>query len=1075
MLPVTDNIGGVGPDPQPATVPNQQPIQELAQDNAETVGKNVTNDKFSEYQIGSKVSFFYDCHYSKVWRYVLADRAYHQFEHREVKAKTKGAGKKMQDAGGSATAASSDGAPAVVVVPSIGAVDQTGTVTTNGGNNVPNVQLVAAPELLLGGQQNQTSTTTNMTAKVAGVEISMSITTNNGGGGRPVVAMETTTSTAKTAGDDGAAPSAALNSNSEQLEQPELKIRRKDNQAASAEANITDTATTSVDQQETTTKHEYMLRPIWGLAHGWVEGKVVDFLYERNTEIPDSVVKGLVVVPAEKYCFVEAGSGYVDEKFQYRVYDKVNVELLQSVELTGTTEVEMVDVDHQQLLNGKAEKDGNKIRVDEKQQLAPVENKIDLSLFILRWFDYWSDKRKSEYKITQEWPVYSLIEQAGVKAAVGNRFECYELFCFDEECLTSFVQQHVLHLPEEKKKVEQLHQTSVVKMQQLAQLQEHVLDQHDPSSTTTKSCSKRRPFADLLVGKAKCGLYYLWPAEREFGPENRHPKSDAGMVKESVFFEFMRQMENTEIHTRYPAPSHLYRQLCGKQYYNAGCQNRELKTPATTRVYATSIKKDSLKAAKNAINALRMIRKNVWGNEPIVPSVPLVGEVDQAKKMSYKKGCISLVKQLEPVVTLNSDSTTSDESPASTNSGAAGDAGEQILVQQAHDSPLPPPDDEAVQGTTKEESQMMSGVVKLGFSWMGVDVKVWHGAEDLAKKLESMICCHKGQIATSVIVQELVPDRIAELRIHAFGVPKESRAVVPTDFVQRREMKRLEKPLVDVKRKLDVLEKENEKLLTRDAVAVNIGKDDVVMVPAEDDGTVMESYSTGEKKIQELRDQIRDMEHLFKLSGYDAAEISNCAEHNFYNVQKEMDLTRNGDFDMKVAYMGIESNVNNAGLDMTGHINQTPKQALEAIWGGDGILQAKMEEQAKELTRKWLTWYHSEWPELNCPSNGRFDYHVVWNKETMKEPELWVCEITECGASLCGLPIQARNTAIVNSCLSLLDADAGERMDFVAGEQAEVNSAKKTKFLAWPCGSWDLFSEEYGDGSKRIWYDWPEF
>ncbi|CAD7975506.1 unnamed protein product [Amoebophrya sp. A25] len=76
-----------------------------------------------------------------------------------------------------------------------------------------------------------------------------------------------------------------------------------------------------------------------------------------------------------------------------------------------------------------------------------------------------------------------------------------------------------------------------------------------------------------------------------------------------------------------------------------------------------------------------------------------------------------------------------------------------------------------------------------------------------------------------------------------------------------------------------------------------------------------------------------------------------------------------------------------------------------------------MENEAKRLTMLWLKeWYHPQWSEALCPANGRFDFHLSWNRENDgSKPELWVCEITECGASLCGLPIELRNSALSRS------------------------------------------------------------
>ena len=63
-----------------------------------------------------------------------------------------------------------------------------------------------------------------------------------------------------------------------------------------------------------------------------------------------------------------------------------------------------------------------------------------------------------------------------------------------------------------------------------------------------------------MKGYHKTGLYYLWPAQKTYFAER-----DDAMVEENDFFQMVQNCEHVGISTRYPAPSHLYRQLCGKQ------------------------------------------------------------------------------------------------------------------------------------------------------------------------------------------------------------------------------------------------------------------------------------------------------------------------------------------------------------------------------------------------------------------------------------------------------------------------------------------------------------------------------
>ena len=177
-----------------------------------------------------------------------------------------------------------------------------------------------------------------------------------------------------------------------------------------------------------------------------------------------------------------------------------------------------------------------------------------VSLLVVRWWDYHSHKQKNEYKITSEFAVRTFVENSGIKDLLGTRFEIFSVFVRYSEDLDVF----------------------------------------DPHQVY-----------DLMSGFHKVGLYYLWPVQK------RNAHELAGMVEERRFFNMLEKAEDAGIDTRYPAPLHLYRQLCGKLYYNAACLNKDLQTPITTRVLASNIKKDPVQAAKNAVQALNEIRRRV--------------------------------------------------------------------------------------------------------------------------------------------------------------------------------------------------------------------------------------------------------------------------------------------------------------------------------------------------------------------------------------------------------------------------------------------------------------------------------
>lgn len=117
------------------------------------------------------------------------------------------------------------------------------------------------------------------------------------------------------------------------------------------------------------------------------------------------------------------------------------------------------------------------------------------------------------------------------------------------------------------------------------------------------------------------------------------------------------------------------------------------------------------------------------------------------------------------------------------------------------------------------------------------------------------------------------------------------------------------------------------------------------------------------------------------------------------------------------------------------------------MFKGNRQAQTACEEQARDLTEKWLAWYQTQWNSPGCPAKSRFDYHVCW--EPNKDPFLWTCEMSECGVSLCGLPIEARNTCLAHSCLTT--KEGGPRV----------------KPLPWVGGEWPITEDD-------IWsFVWP--
>ena len=67
-----------------------------------------------------------------------------------------------------------------------------------------------------------------------------------------------------------------------------------------------------------------------------------------------------------------------------------------------------------------------------------------------------------------------------------------------------------------------------------------------------------------------------------------------------------------------------------------------------------------------------------------------------------------------------------------------------------------------------------SGVIRLDVLWMGVGVGVmrWASKQDLAGKMVQITSKDASQMSTGVIIQEIIPHLVAELRIHYFPVEK---------------------------------------------------------------------------------------------------------------------------------------------------------------------------------------------------------------------------------------------------------------------------------------------------------------
>ena len=91
-----------------------------------------------------------------------------------------------------------------------------------------------------------------------------------------------------------------------------------------------------------------------------------------------------------------------------------------------------------------------------------------------------------------------------------------------------------------------------------------------------------------------------------------------------------------------------------------------------------------------------------------------------------------------------------------------------------------------------------------------------------------------------------------------------------------------------------------------------------------------------------------------------------------------------------------------------------PAEAAAVFFGGDAAVCEAAERKVDALVRRWLLWFSAECAEP--PSTFRLDFLVAW-PGAGEAAEVWTCEVTECGASLCNLEVGARNAAALNFAL----------------------------------------------------------
>lgn len=437
---------------------------------------------------------------------------------------------------------------------------------------------------------------------------------------------------------------------------------------------------------------------------------------------------------------------------------------------------------------------------------VPATQVPAVTLLMVRWRDFYSDKRWSDYKITNEGPMQTLFEE-GLYKVGGTAFECWTFWVENTRQMQWLRADHAVE----------------------------VMRRHE--------------------GQKIVAAYYLWPSQMPMYTLRRKP----GMIGDQTFFYCMEDMESRGIATAYPAPSHLYRQLCGKQYYNQACLNPHLHVPATTRVYYSDL---------------------------FCPTTPTTGFTNSTA----------------------TNSTTTTATPTFEHPPAADRAAKNALYTL----------NEIAKRKRGVTANVGAGVVKLGFSWMGLDVYFWNNEEELSKILLKAFANNRG---TSCLVQELISDRLCELRVHVFA----------------------------------------------DQAASSTGNGRKFMY-----------------KVRYMKNYSCDIAGVSKSDTFDMASNVSCSSEEAL----------------------VDSSIFNGN-----------RQALR-----------RAEEKAQNIVDAWLAWYSTEWnSSLSVPANGRFDFLLSWPKEDQvlgslgdaTSIDIHTCEVTECGASLCGLSPKIRAISIANLMLQM--------------------------------------------------------
>eukprot|EP00929_Paragymnodinium_shiwhaense_P114746 TRINITY_DN83240_c0_g1_i1.p1 TRINITY_DN83240_c0_g1~~TRINITY_DN83240_c0_g1_i1.p1 ORF type:complete len:682 (-),score=117.64 TRINITY_DN83240_c0_g1_i1:190-2235(-) len=147
--------------------------------------------------------------------------------------------------------------------------------------------------------------------------------------------------------------------------------------------------------------------------------------------------------------------------------------------------------------------------------------------------------------------------------------------------------------------------------------------------------------AGVMRGSRKAAMYFLWPSQRP-------AKKRAGCVPEPQLFKLMQRMEGAGVRSAWPHESKLYRQLSGKLWPAPVCRSRsDLRIPKTVAITWQQFDDDPVKAAEDALLQLQgLAGQGMDADTSSYQGVAKLGFSWMGEDVRPFKGCQQLVKVL---------------------------------------------------------------------------------------------------------------------------------------------------------------------------------------------------------------------------------------------------------------------------------------------------------------------------------------------------------------------------------------------------------------------------------------------